>query len=156
MKKDMNILNRSWKGANRVNAATKKQKQRKKTCQTKKNRSRMWIHWDQMRALSFFGLIPSWKEPKTMHIEYFPAVVPIFMFDVRRQHVQQSGGKSNHGNKQRAKKKGNPERTRNSSNLKRSQTWTNMKKYHKDREATITRTPKVQRLWKTQRRNKKK
>ena len=36
MKKDMNILNRSWKGANRVNAATKKQTQRNKTGQTKK------------------------------------------------------------------------------------------------------------------------
>jgi hypothetical protein len=29
-----------------------------------------------------------------MHIEYFPALVPIFMFDMRRKHLQTSGRKS--------------------------------------------------------------
>ena len=40
-----------------------------------------------------------------MYIEYFLAVVPIFMFDMTCQYVQQSGGKSKDSNKRRAKKK---------------------------------------------------
>ena len=74
-----------------------------------------------------------WKVPKAMHIEYVPPAVPVFMFDIGRQHAQQSRGKSKHSNKRRVKKKGNLVRGRKCSNLKRS--W-----HQKEREAT--RTPK--------------
>ena len=47
-----------------------------------------------------------------MHIEYFTAIIFIFIFDMRGQHVQQSGGKS----KDKSKEKGNPGRIRNNNN----------------------------------------